>query len=161
MEAGRLGALLMQFPWSFKNDSDSRAYVLELARRFRDYPLVLEVRHASWTDEGVLDLLAEHDIGICNIDQPLFKRSIRPDAPGDLTGRLRSLASPQLQTLVFAEGECSRAIRSSVLREELEPWVDRIQQIAKDAKDTYAVANNHNVGKVLRVHWRSRRCYGR
>ena len=31
--------------------------------------------------------------------------------------------------------------------EELEPWVDRIRQIATDAKETYAVANNHNVGK--------------
>lgn len=31
--------------------------------------------------------------------------------------------------------------------EELESWVDRIFQIAKDTRDTYAVPNNHNVGK--------------
>jgi uncharacterized protein YecE (DUF72 family) len=31
--------------------------------------------------------------------------------------------------------------------EELEPWVDRIRQIAKDPEETYAVANNHNIGQ--------------
>jgi uncharacterized protein YecE (DUF72 family) len=50
MEANRLGALLRQFPISFKNTPDERTYLVRLHRRFADYPLVLEVRHASWND---------------------------------------------------------------------------------------------------------------
>src|SRR5262249_33405547 len=31
--------------------------------------------------------------------------------------------------------------------EELEPWVARIKKVAEDAAETYAVTNNHNLGK--------------
>jgi len=58
-EAGRLGALLLQFPWSCRNDEGNRAYLFDLFRRFRDFPLVLEVRHASWNQQAILDMLAE------------------------------------------------------------------------------------------------------
>ena len=51
-----------------------------LQQRFQDYPLVLEVRHASWNEVGMLDWLQEMDIGFCNIDQPLFHKSIKPGA---------------------------------------------------------------------------------
>ena len=54
MEAGCLGALLMQFAISFQNNTENRAYILTLQRRFREYSLVLEVRHRSWADEAVL-----------------------------------------------------------------------------------------------------------
>jgi uncharacterized protein YecE (DUF72 family) len=75
LEAGRLGALLLQFPWSFRNTDENRTYVARLHAQFSDYPLVLEVRHASWSEPGTLDLLQQMDIGLCNIDQPLFRRS--------------------------------------------------------------------------------------
>ena len=147
MEACRLGALLMQFPWSFKNDADSRAYIAELAGRFREFPLVLEVRHSSWMDEGGLDLLAELGIGICNIDQPLFKRSIRPAArvTSDL-GYVR-LHGRNYKQWFSPTANVRERYDHLYSVEELDPWVDRIRQIAKDAEDTYAVANNHNVGK--------------
>jgi uncharacterized protein YecE (DUF72 family) len=80
LEAGRLGAILMQFPWSFRNTDENRAYVARIEEKFRDYPLVLEVRHASWNEAGMLDWLADTDIGLCNIDQPLVHRSIKPGA---------------------------------------------------------------------------------
>src|SRR5712691_4509811 len=76
----KLGALLLQFPWSFKNTDDERKYLFNLIGRFKDYPLVLEVRHASWNEPAIYEALAELGVGICNIDQPLFKKSIRPSA---------------------------------------------------------------------------------
>src|SRR5215471_1259202 len=44
-EAGKLGALLIQFPWSFKNDQEARVYLEKLVGWFKDYPLVVELRH--------------------------------------------------------------------------------------------------------------------
>src|SRR6185503_1877713 len=35
---GKLGALLLQFPWSFKNTDEERVYLAKLLERFRDYP---------------------------------------------------------------------------------------------------------------------------
>jgi uncharacterized protein YecE (DUF72 family) len=76
----RLGAVLVQFPWSYRNEPANRSYLKQLRGRFSEYPLVVEVRHRSWIEPDVLGELAELDIGICNIDQPLFKRSVKPAA---------------------------------------------------------------------------------
>src|SRR5215212_9162987 len=80
VKAGRLGALLLQFPWSFKNTDEDRLYLGKLLEQFREYPLVLEVRHTSWNNENVYEWLEERGVGVCNIDQPVFSRSIRPAA---------------------------------------------------------------------------------
>ncbi len=61
--ADRLGAVLLQFPWSFKNTDESRGYLLGLFERFRKYPLVLEVRHGSWNTEAVLASHTAHVFG--------------------------------------------------------------------------------------------------
>ena len=78
MEAGCFGALLLQFPWSFRFEKENRLYLLALQKRFQEFPLVLEVRHSSWTRPEVLEMLADLEMGLANIDQPLFKRSIKP-----------------------------------------------------------------------------------
>ena len=71
---------LIQFSWSFKSSPENREYLIDLQKRFREYPLVVEVRHASWLEQDILDLLSELRVGICNIDQPLFHRSVKPSA---------------------------------------------------------------------------------
>jgi uncharacterized protein YecE (DUF72 family) len=80
MEAGRLGALLVQFPWSFRNKPENRICLRRLHDRLAEYPLVVEVRHGSWIEPDVLDELAESGGGLSNIDQPLFHRSVKPAA---------------------------------------------------------------------------------
>ena len=77
-EEGMLAAVLAQFPISFKCTDENREYVRGLAERFRSYPLVLEIRHASWNEPEILAWLAELKVGLCNIDQPLLGRAIRP-----------------------------------------------------------------------------------
>jgi uncharacterized protein YecE (DUF72 family) len=64
VEAGRLGALLVQFPWSFRNEPENRIYLRRLRDRFADYPLVVEVRHRSWIEPDVLDELAEWAVSL-------------------------------------------------------------------------------------------------
>src|ERR1051326_5268298 len=80
VKAGKLGALLLQFPWSFKNTVEDRIYLAELLEKFAEYPLVLEVRHSSWNTPAMYEWLQERGVGICNIDQPVFSKSIRPAA---------------------------------------------------------------------------------
>jgi len=75
-EENRLGAVLIQFPISFKNEDDTRDYLFSLINKFRSYPLVLEIRHSSWEDPDILARLAEEGVSFCNIDQPRLGKSV-------------------------------------------------------------------------------------
>ena len=48
--AGKVGALLAQFPPSFKDSPQSRDYLAQLLRAFAEYPVAVELRHRSWSD---------------------------------------------------------------------------------------------------------------
>jgi uncharacterized protein YecE (DUF72 family) len=79
-EAGKLGAVLLQFPCSFHRTAETSAHLSALLKRFADYPLVVELRHASWQTNDTLDFLREHNAGFCNIDQPIIGNSVKPTA---------------------------------------------------------------------------------
>lgn len=148
-EADRLGAILLQFPWSFKNTDEERRYLTKLLNRFKDYPLVIEVRHSSWNTAATYEEFEKRGVGICNIDQPLFNKSIKPAALTTsrvgyvrLHGRnyenwFRDSAPPQERyNYLYSTGE-------------LDPWLTRIKQVAKQAKETYVITNNHFLGKAV------------
>ncbi len=148
-DAGRLGALLLQFPWSFRNTDENLNYVAELRAKFRDYPLILEVRHASWSDPGILESLEQLDVGLCNIDQPLFKRSVKP---GSLTtssvGYIR-LHGRNYKAWFTENKHVGERYDYLYSPEELDPWIDRIKAVEHAAQDTYVVTNNHYLGKAV------------
>jgi len=75
-----LGALLAQFPISFKNTNANRDYLDGVIEKFKQFPLVVEVRHNSWTNEGTLRYFAEKGVAFCNIDQPLLGKAVGPTA---------------------------------------------------------------------------------
>ncbi len=149
LEQGKLGALLLQFPWSFRNTPENRDYLKRLCARFAEFPLVLEVRHGSWADPGVLDLLEELAVGLCNIDQPLFRKSIAPSALttsplGYVRLHGRNYDSWWREQKYY--GERYDYLYSVA---ELASWIDRVKAIEHSAKDTYIVTNNHYIGKAV------------
>ena len=77
--AGKLGALLAQFPASFKNGAAEHAYLADLIRAFKGYTVAVELRHKSWSDDfgGTLALLNAEQAAWVQIDEPKFKFSIR------------------------------------------------------------------------------------
>jgi uncharacterized protein YecE (DUF72 family) len=81
---GKLGALLIQFPVSFKNTSLNREYLEKLLRQFIEYPRVVEVRHDSWENPDTINDFMQRHVSFCNIDQPLIGRSLVPTAPAGL-----------------------------------------------------------------------------
>lgn len=150
-EAGRLGALLVQFPWSFKATEESLEWLDDVNRAFSDYPGVVEVRHASWNEPEFYEWLDRHGLGFVNIDQPLFRRSIEPSArAAGRTGYVR-LHGRNYEDW-FREG-AGRDARYDYLysREELESWVRRIRELADDGavRDVYVVTNNHYRGQAV------------
>ena len=149
MRQGKLGAVLLQFPWSFKYNKENSAYVERLAGFLKGYPLVLEVRHASWDRETVFEFLASLGIGFCNIDQPLFSKSLGP------TARISApIGYVRLHGRNYSDWfrrDAGRDARYNHLYspEELTPWVEKIRKIVRQAQATFVITNNHFQGKAV------------
>ncbi|HKN82003.1 MAG TPA: DUF72 domain-containing protein [Pyrinomonadaceae bacterium] len=148
-KAEKLGSVLLQFPWSFKNTPDDRIYLAQLLERFSDYPLVVEVRHSSWNNEEVYEWFADRGVGVCNIDQPVFKRSIRPAAMTTSPIGYVRLHGRNYQD--WFRDTAGRDERYNYLYslDELDPWITRIKEVAKSARETYVITNNHFRGQAV------------
>jgi uncharacterized protein YecE (DUF72 family) len=146
-DAGRLGGLLMQFPWSFRNTQENREYLANLIERFGEYPLVVEVRHLSWNQPAVLDWFAEKDVGFCNIDQPLFHHSVKPSqVTTSRVGYIR-LHGRNYENWFSENVRPSDRYDYLYSLDELEPWVDRIKVLSSQAHETYVITNNYYFSK--------------
>ena len=148
-DADRLGALLAQFPWSFKPDAAAQSLLARLADTFRGWPLVVEVRHGEWGRPEPLRLFADLGVGIANIDQPLIGQSLTPAAhAAGSVGYVRFHGRNYEHW--FGEHE-DAAQRYDYLYsvKELAPWVERIRALgATDGvADVYVITNNHFEGK--------------
>lgn len=148
-EAQKLGAVLIQFPWSFKNDADERGYLTQLLDRFKDYPLVVELRHESWNHPRILQTLEDVEVGLCDIDQPIFPNSIKPSAEVTSSIGYVRLHGRNYQQWFRKEGNVLERYDYLYSREELEPWLDRMKEVARKAKQTFVITNNHARGQSL------------
>ena len=149
MKAGKLGALLLQFPWSFKNTNEDRVYLAKLIEQFSDYPLVLEVRHTSWNNESVYEWLEERGVGICNIDQPVFARSIRPAARTTSPVGYVRMHGRNYQNWFRDKAPRDERYNYLYSLDELDPWLTRIKQVSKQTRETYVITNNHFRGQAV------------
>ncbi|MCX6549435.1 MAG: DUF72 domain-containing protein [Acidobacteria bacterium] len=77
--AGKLGALLAQFPPGFHRSDDAREYLAWLLLAFKDYPVAVELRHRSWSDHmgETLTLVNSYRACWAQIDEPKFRFSIQ------------------------------------------------------------------------------------
>jgi uncharacterized protein YecE (DUF72 family) len=149
MEADRLGALLLQFPYSFHNKEENLDYVKDLAGRFKEYPLVLEIRHASWDRAPAYRFLREIGMGFCNVDQPQVSYSIGPTKT--VTSKIGYLRLHGRNTKEWFREDAGRDARYDYLYNEFELFEisERIRAIAREAEEVYVITNNHYHGKAV------------
>jgi uncharacterized protein YecE (DUF72 family) len=149
--AEKLGAVLLQFPFSFHKNEETMAYLSKLLKRFADYPLAVEVRHATWNVPEVFELLRERGVGFCNIDQPLIGRSLKPSAERTAAVGYVRLHGRRYDTWFTDDADVPQHERYNYLysAEELRPWAARVKKVAQDASDVYVITNNHYQGKAV------------
>ena len=149
--AGKLGALLAQFPASFKNDPSSRAYLEWLLNALREYPMAVELRHRSFSENPTepMALLAGYGAALVQIDEPKFKDSIRQNR------------QPNVKTLYYLRLHGRNAAkwwshdksedRYNYLYSagELDPIVEDVSEASRETKKTYVYANNHFSAKSV------------
>jgi uncharacterized protein YecE (DUF72 family) len=146
-EENMLGAVLLQFPISFKNTDRNRDYLDGVLEKFRQYPLVVEVRHNSWTNEGTLRYFAQKGVAFCNIDQPVLGKAVPPSERVTSSIGYVRLHGRNYEQWFDSD---SRNDRYNYLytRPELEKWKGRIDTIAGKAQKTFVVTNNHFEGQA-------------
>lgn len=142
-----LGAVLAQFPISFKNTNENRDYLQILLQKFNQYPMVVEVRHDSWNNEGILRYFAEKGVAFCNIDQPKLGKSItRTEHVTSNIGYVRLHGRNYDQW--FEHERCEDRYNYLYTEQQLAGWKGKIENIASKASVTFVVANNHFQGKA-------------
>jgi uncharacterized protein YecE (DUF72 family) len=149
LAAGKLGVLLAQFPYSFHNTEENRAYLLKLKAALRNFPLGVEVRHRSWQLRAVRDFLAETGLDFCNIDQPMV--SYPMGATRWVTGTRGYLRCHGRRQDAWFEFGDDRGARYDYLYspEELEDLASRARELTEKAKETYVIFNNHPAGQAV------------
>jgi len=150
-DAEKLGAVLLQFPFSFHRTPETVSYLTSVLKRFADYPLVVELRHSSWQTKETLALLSEHRAGFCNIDQPVIGHSLKPSAESTSQIGYVRLHGRRYDTWFSDDPTTPSHERYNYLYslEELDPWVARIHTIQKHTRNIFVVTNNHFQGKAV------------
>jgi uncharacterized protein YecE (DUF72 family) len=149
--AGKLGALLAQFPPSFKDDAESRAYLEILLEQFRDYRVAVELRHRSWSDRlrETAELLGEYGAAWTQIDEPKFKLSIRQN----LMPNVRTFYYLRLHGRNAAQwwrhDKSEDRYNYLYSPDELKPFAEAAESASKKVEKAYLYANNHFSAKSV------------
>jgi uncharacterized protein YecE (DUF72 family) len=147
--AGKLGAVLLQYPEWFGPRRSSREELRRARERLPGYQVCVELRNRAWLEEGssrdrTLSFLAEENLPLVCVDMPQgFRSSVPP---------LAAVTSPDLAVVRF-HGRDPKAwahkgptagprFRYLYKEDELEEWVPRVERLAEGARDVHVVMNN-------------------
>jgi uncharacterized protein YecE (DUF72 family) len=146
--AGKLGAVLFQFPQWFVISKKSKAYIEECVDRLPDFRIAIEFRHQSWMREDnreeTLAFLEERNLPYVCVDMPQgFDSSLPPVAAAtadDLAmvrfhGRNRDAWETKSDS-------ASERFRYDYAQQELAEWVPRIEGLAAETRETHVLMNN-------------------
>ena len=145
-EAGRLDALLFQFPWSFRNDARNRDWLAGIADSFAGWPVAVEVRHDSWTP----DFIRERGLIYCNVDQPQLNHCLPPTEIATATTGYYRLHGRNVKNW-FREKQDVYGGRYDYLysEAELDGLLGKIRALAQKTKKTFVIFNNHKDAKAF------------
>jgi len=147
VEAGKLGCILFQFPWSFRPLQENLDYVLSLKERVPYAAVVVEFRNSAWARQEMYASLKEKEIGFCSVDEPdikgLFPRvAVVTSKIGYLRFHGRNAAK------WFNHKEAWERYDYLYSNEELDWWIPKIQDMTREADDTYILYNNCHRGQA-------------
>jgi len=143
--AGKLGALLFQFPPWFTIGRKSREYVIGCAKRAAPIPICVEFRNKTWLSERnqkeTLDFLEGHGLPLVCVDMPQgFVSSIPPVAAA--TGDLAVVRFHGRNSEEWESGSVQRRFKYLYSKQELGEWAPRIEKLSGVAKSTHVLMNN-------------------
>jgi uncharacterized protein YecE (DUF72 family) len=144
-DAGKLGAILFQFPPWFVIGRRNRNYVTECAKRAAPMRICVEFRNKSWMEEDnaaeTLEWLEGHGLPYVCVDMPQgFSNSIPP-----VLAATSDLAVMRFHGHNDAEWESKSVQRRFAYlysEEELRSWGPRLRKLSEEADTTHVLMNN-------------------
>jgi uncharacterized protein YecE (DUF72 family) len=144
VEAGKLGALLFQFPPWFGIRKSNKEYMLEVAARCKPLRPVFELRNASWFEGAnrneTLDFLRAHKLPFVSVDMPQGHKSSVPPV----------LAATADLAVVRFHGHSDKWTSKDIHEkfgyrysdDELAEWAPKLRKLADEAEHTQVFMNN-------------------
>lgn len=151
---GRLGAILAQFPWSFKPLKQNLEYLKSLKNALEFAPLVVEFRHRSWIKESIFEFLKKEGIGFCCVDEPDLPGLVPPIATAtSLIGYVRFHSRDASK---WWDGGLKGRYDYDYQESELKEWIPKLLKLGQDTKKIYIFFNNCHEGHAAKNALRMR-----
>lgn len=150
VKTNKLGCILIQFPPSFQLNTANHEGLDRILGCFDDYPMAVELRHRSWSDQLNVteETLSDHDASLVYIDEPKFYFSIRQDfKPIGSIFYLR-MHGRNVEKW-FRSKSAAEKYNYLYSSEELDPFVTGLTQIKDLTKKLYVYMNNHYAAKAV------------
>jgi uncharacterized protein YecE (DUF72 family) len=150
-QAGKLGALLVQFPPSFKLTPRSVAYLEWLLRAFADYSPAVELRDRSWSDDlkTTLTLLNDARAAWVQIDEPKFRFSVRQNRLPNVTHFYYMRLHGRNAARWWQHDEAEDRYDYLYSPEELKPFSETVTAVRTLVRKAYLYLNNHFAAKSV------------
>lgn len=158
VDAGKLGVVLLQFPFSFHYNRENRTYLDHLCAKLSDIPLAVEFRNGHWQNQAVYEGLRERDITLVNVDEPQLPGLIKPsDMVTSYLGYVRFHGRNKEN---WWKGDNVTRYNYLYSDAELCEWVPLIKNIAAKTDMVLVVFNNHSKGQAVQNARRLREMVG-
>jgi uncharacterized protein YecE (DUF72 family) len=143
-DAGKLGAVLFQFPPWFPISRANKHYILECKRRCEPLRICVEFRNRTWMADAnrdeTLDFLASYAVPYVCVDMPQGHRDSIPPV----------LAATADFAVVRFHGHSDKWTSKDIHERfgylyseaELQEWAPRLRRLAEQADTTHALLNN-------------------
>jgi len=146
---GKLGALLAQFPPSFKNDKDGRQILEAVIKTFGHYNLAVELRHRSWSDDdNTARLLRENQVTWVQIDEPKFGTSVARDIP--VTSGMSYFRFHGRNVEMWWKGNSETRYKYLYSQPEIDELAGQVKTATEKTGLMFAFFNNHWQGYAPR-----------
>lgn len=141
-EAGKLGCVVFQYPYSFHNTPQNVNYLEGVREKFKDEDIVFEFRNSAWTKQETMGFLLERNIGYICVDEPDIKGLIKPVvAVTSDVGYVRFHGRNVEKW--YNHNEAYERYDYLYSEDELKEWIERLNYINNGSKKTFVAFNNH------------------
>ena len=143
-QAGKLGAVLFQFPPWFGIRRSNKDFMVEVAQRCKPLRPVFELRNASWFEGAnqteTLDFLRAHEMPFVCVDMPQGHKSSVPP----IVAATADLAVVRFHghSDKWTSKDIHEKFGYQYSRKELEQWAPKLRELASEAEQTQVFMNN-------------------
>ncbi|MGE5631275.1 MAG: DUF72 domain-containing protein [Caulobacteraceae bacterium] len=141
-QAGKLGCLVAQFPYSFHCSKENMDYMLRLKERFIDCDIAVEFRNSRWVNEENFEFLRQNSLGYVCVDEPSIAGL--PDRQAVSTSRVSYIRfHGRNDEKWWNHNEAYERYDYLYKEDELEQWKNKIRKLEEESENCFISFNNH------------------